>query len=66
MYYITANKTLQYVSLRAQQPNSIRFVAHVWGLLKRDGDGKESKKYDGKGKICGGDRGENDLNYIFS
>lgn len=54
------------MSLRAQQHNSIRFVAHVWGLLKRDGDGKESKKYDGKGEICGRDRGENDLNYILS
>lgn len=54
------------MSLRAQQPNSIRFDAYGWGLLSRDGDGKESKKYDAKGEICGGDRGENDLNYIFS
>lgn len=54
------------MSLRAQQSNSIRFVAHVWGLLKREGDGKESKNYDGKGEICGGDRGKNDLNYICS
>lgn len=51
------------MSLRARQPNSIRFVAHVWGLLSQDGDGKESKKYDAKGEICGGDRGENGLNF---